>query len=392
MTATRTHFLLGERASMLRTKIAHSAAGMVAVALIASGCSGGSNMPSTGSQSTMTQIKTLGHTVSPDVSFLKQLKKQTVIGSTLDPVNGAQNPYGLTIAPSTNGAFTAGDLVVCNFNAKSNVQGTGKSIIALHPTPGSTPTHVSSDATLKGCDALALSPSDTIWAASMVANDNPVLDSTGGLIQNIKGKPFKQPWGQVFAQPMSGSPAFYATNAGTGTIVRINLGSQFTYDVIGKGFPVNHGKPGTALAPSGLAYDPSVDTLYFADGQNNTIVAFKDVTNIPAGGIKAENNGMKFTGPSAKDARIVFSGNPLNGPISTALLPNGNLVVGNTLDPDGKNLMIEISAAGKLLDVRNVDKGDAGSIFGMVVTGTTLSDTKIYFNDDNDTNVQVLEQ
>ncbi len=54
--------------------------------------------------------------------------------------------------------------------------------------------------------------------------------------------------------------------------------------------------------------------------------------------------------------------------------------------------MIEISAAGKLLDVRNVDKGDAGSIFGMVVTGTNLSDTKIYFNDDNDTNVQVLEQ
>ncbi len=144
---------------------------------------------------------------------------------------------------------------------------------------------------------MALSPGDTIWAASMVANDNPVLDSTGGLIQNIKGKPFKQPWGQVFAQPTSGSPAFYATNAGTGTIVRINLGSQFTYDVIGKGFPVNHGKPGTALAPSGLAYDPSVDTLYFADGQNNTIVAFKDVTNIPAGGIKAENNGMKFTGP-----------------------------------------------------------------------------------------------
>ena len=376
----------------LQTKIAQSAAGMVAVALIASGCSGGSNMPSSGSQSAIAQIKTLGHTVSPDVSFLKKLKKQVVIGSTLDPVNGAQNPYGLTIATSTSGAFTAGDLVVCNFNAKSNVQGTGKSIIALHPTPGSTPTHVSSDATLKGCDSLALSPGDTIWAAAMVANDNPVLDSSGGLIQNIKGKPFKQPWGQVFAAPTSGSPAFYATNAGTGTIVRINLGSQFTYDVIGKGFPVNHGKPGTALAPSGLAYDPSVDTLYFADGQNNTIVAFKNVTNIPDGGIVAQSNGMKFTGPSAKDARIVFSGNPLNGPISTALLPNGNLVVGNTLDPDGQNLMIEISAAGKMLDVRNVDTGAAGSIFGIVATGTNLSDTKIYFNDDNDTNVQALEQ
>jgi hypothetical protein len=298
----------------------------------------------------------------------------------------------LTIAPSTDGAFTAGDLVVCNFNAKSNVQGSGKSIIALHPAPGSTPAHVSSDATLKGCDALALGPDDTIWAASMVANDNPVLDAAGGLIQNIKGKPFKQPWGQVFAQPTSGAPAFYATNAGNGTVVRINLGSAFTYDVIGRGFPVNHGKPGTALAPSGLSYDPSVDTLYFADGQNDTIVAFKYVSSIPDGGITAQSNGMKFTGPSAKDARIVFSGNPLNGPISTALLPNGNLVVGNTLDPDGTNLMIEISAAGKLLDARNVDTGPAGSLFGIVATGTNLSDTKIYFNDDNDANVQVLER
>lgn len=325
-------------------------------------------------------------------SVLKTLKHQVVIGSTVDPVNGAGNPYGLAIAPQTTGGFTQGDLVVCNFNAKSGVQGTGRSIIALHPVANSVPLHISSDKTLKGCDALALDGADTIWAASMVANDNPVLDAAGKLLVNIKGKPFSQPWGQIYAAPTSGAPAFYATNAGTGTIVRINLASKFTYDVIAKGFPVNHGKPGTALAPSGLAYDASVDTLYFADGQNNSIVAFKNVTKIAAGGITAQSNGMKFTGPSAGDARIVFSGNPLNGPISTALLPNGNLIVGNTLDSDGNNLMIELSAAGKVLDVRNVDKGPAGSIFGIVATGTTNSDTKIYFNDDNDNNVQVLEQ
>jgi len=101
---------------------------------------------------------------------------------------------------------------------------------------------------------------------------------------------------------------------------------------------------------------------------------------------------MKFGGPSAKDARVVFAGSPLNGPISTALLPNGNLVVGNTLDPTGKNLLIELSAAGKVLDVRNVDKGAAGAIFGIVATGTDAADTKIYFNDDNDNDVQVLER
>ena len=253
----------------------------------------------------------------------------------------------MTIAPITAGNFAKGDLVVCNFNAKSNVQGTGKSIVALHPVPKSKPMHISSDKTLLGCDALALDSGDGIWAAAMVANDNPVIDANGKLIENIKGKPFDQPWGQIYAETKVGSPAFYATNAGSGTVVRINLGSKFTYDVIAKDFPVNHGKPGTALAPSGLAYDASIDTLYFADGMNNTIVAFKHVTKIPKGGIQAIDNGMKFTGPSAGDARIVFAGTPLNGPISTALLPNGNLVVGNTLDPNGKNLLIELSAAGR---------------------------------------------
>jgi len=226
----------------------------------------------------------------------------------------------------------------------------------------------------------------------MVANDNPVLGPTGKLLTNISGKPFKQPWGQIYAVPKSGSPAFYETNAGTGSVVRINLGSTFTYDVIASGFPVNHGKPGTALAPSGLAYDPSVDTLYFADGDNNTLVALKNVTQIPNGGVKATDNGMKFTGTNAGDARIVFSGAPLNGPISTALLPNGSLVVGNTLDASGTNLLIEISAAGKLLDERNVDTGASGALFGIVATGTSAADTKIYFNDDNANEVEVLER
>ena len=101
---------------------------------------------------------------------------------------------------------------------------------------------------------------------------------------------------------------------------------------------------------------------------------------------------MKFSGPSSADARIVFAGKPLNGPISTALLANGNLVVGNTLDPAGKNLLIELSPGGKVQDVRNVDTGAGGAIFGLVATGTSNADTKVYFNDDNDNNVQVLER
>jgi hypothetical protein len=378
---------------MLPKETPRNVAGALVAMLIATGCSGGVGRSVTPAvpQAALSGGAAITDRVSSDVSVLKELKKQAIIGSAVDPVNGAGNPYGLAIAPITSGKFTKGDLVVCNFNAKSNKQGTGESIVALHPVAGSTPTHVSSDKTLRGCDALALASDDTIWAAAMVANDNPVIAANGKLVTNISGKPFDQPWGQIFAQPKSAPQAFYATNAGTGTVVRINLGSTFTYDVIGSGFPVNHGVPGTALAPSGLAYDASLDTLYFADGENDTVVAFKNVSQIPNGGIKAKDNGMKFSGPSAGDARVVFAGKPLNGPISTALLPSGNLVVGNTLDPNGKNLLIELSASGKLLAVRNVDKGAAGSIFGIVATGTSDSDTKIYFNDDNNNNIQVLE-
>src|ERR1700723_322253 len=61
----------------------------------------------------------------------------TTIGSTVDPTNGDENPYGLAIAPVSAGLLTAGDLVVCNFNDSANVQGNGTTIEILHPVPGS---------------------------------------------------------------------------------------------------------------------------------------------------------------------------------------------------------------------------------------------------------------
>ncbi|MGC1380967.1 MAG: hypothetical protein WA814_08090 [Candidatus Baltobacteraceae bacterium] len=367
--------------------------GRVTVAVLAiaiAGCArdAGSTLPA---QPGLSAPETVQSRPDNSGSILKQLTKEAVIGSTVDPTFHQLNPYGLTVAPATAGDFTAGDLVVCNFNAKSNVQGTGFTIVALHPMPGSKPKLVSSSKTLLGCNALALGPADDIWAAAFSANDNPVLSASGKLEVNIKGKPFDRPFGQIFAQPTSASPAFYESNAGNGTIVRINLGSTFTYDVIAKGFAVNHGKPGSIFGPSGLAYDPNGDQLYIVDGTNNTVVAFSNVSTIPSGGIVVEKGGMTFKGPSAADARLVFAGTPLDGPISSALLFNGNVVIGNTSNPSGQNIMVELTPQGKVLDVRNVDKGASGSIFGMVATGTSAADTKLYFNDDNHNDLRVLE-
>jgi hypothetical protein len=332
----------------------------------------------------------------PDANYsiLSVLTRERDIGSTIDPKLHQLNPYGLTVAPSTNGDFTKGDLVVCNFNASSNIQGTGYTIVALHPKGGSQPRLVSDSKTLKGCNALALAPDDTIWAAAFKADDNPVISSSGQFIVNIKGKPFDHPFGQIFAAHggASGAPVFYETNARSGTVVRINLGSSFTYDVIATGFAVNDGKPGGILGPSGLAYDNDSDTLYVVDGTNNSVVAFSSVSTIPAGGVKVKKGGMTFGGPSANQARLVFAGHPLNGPISSALLFNHNLVIGNTTNNTGRNVMVEMTPHGRILATRNVDHGVGGSIFGMVATGNNPQDVRIYFNDDNHNDLRVLER
>jgi hypothetical protein len=373
---------------MTSSRMQRAAVAAVAILTVA-GCRGGGVVPQ--QPAGFTDQSAAAALPNKEVSILKALRKEVVIGSTVDSKYGQLNPYGLTVAPATTGDFTKGDLVVCNFNDKANVQGTGFTTVALHPKPGSKPLLVSHSKTLLGCDALALGPADDIWAAAFSANDNPVISATGKLEDDIKGKPFNHPFGQIFAQPSSGSPAFYESNAGDGTVVRINLGSKFTYDVIAKGFAVNHGKPGSIFAPSGLAYDASIDTLYIVDGTNNTVVAFSKVSTIRNGGIVVEKGGMKFKGPDAKKARVLFAGAPLNGPVSSALLANGNLVVGNTTNPSGQNIMVELSRSGKVLATRNVDKGAAGSIFGMVATGSG-ADTKLYFNDDNHNDLRVLER
>jgi hypothetical protein len=116
-------------------------------------------------------------------------------------------------------------------------------------------------------------------------------------------------------------------------------------------------------------------------------VAFTTVSTIPENGITVsvdKNNVYSFTGSAAGHVSVVFSGVPLNYPVSSAMLYNGNLIVGNT----GDNNMVEIDPVQKkMVGEKLVDKGNAGAIFGIVTTGNTAATQKIYFNDDNTNSV-----
>lgn len=373
---------------MVHKRFLRAAVIAVGAAMVAA-CSSGSGMNSAAPPMSAQGGPTNPNLVTSGSSIISTLTNEQTIGSTSPATPHDVNPYGLDVAKVTAGKIAAGDLVVCDFNNPGNVQGTGTEIVSLHPAVGSTPTLIAKDNTLMGCNALATAPNGNIWLAAFKANDNPIFTPSGTLVNALSNGPWHHPFGEAFAP--GASPAFYVSNAADGSLVRVSVPS-LTFTVIATGFPVNGGKPGSILGPSGLNYQPSGDRLYVVDGTNNTLYAIDNVSSVGANGISVNANGSSFTGASAASAHVIFSGPPLNGPISSALLFNGNVVLGNTLDPDGTNLMVEVSSTGQLLSTKNVDTGAAGALFGMVATGTSAATTKLYFNDDNDNTVKVLSQ
>jgi hypothetical protein len=392
----------------MKTRVLQAVGGGALTILVMTGCSG-SQYPSSSSTSPSS---------TPATPVLTLLNTMTTIGSTVDTGSGAgngdNNPYGLAIAPVTSGSITAGDLLVCNFNDANGVQGNGTTIEDLSPTPGATPKRIAQSNYLKGCAALAPNPAnDGIWAAAYTANDNPIISSSGTVVNTLANSVWSGPWGEIFAQPAvtsSGSSygygsstpsttsgSWFVSNATNGSIVQVvPTNGSFTYNTIATGFPSN-GVPGSILAPSGLTYNPATDTLYIVSGASDSIVAFKNVSTIPANGITvtatptstAGVETLSFGGPYASYASVVYSGSPLNAPVSAALLYNGNLVVGNT----GNNYLVEIDPVQqKMVGMKNVDTGAAGAIFGIATTGTSAATQKIYFNDDNSNSVVAVSQ
>ncbi|GAC1568515.1 MAG: hypothetical protein NVS2B3_12560 [Vulcanimicrobiaceae bacterium] len=304
----------------------------------------------------------------------------TTIGSTVDPGPGPgagdQNPYGLTIATATAGKEVAGNLMICNFNDAANVQGNGTTIEQLAPTPGSAPTRFIQDPALKGCNALAMAPNGNVWAADYIANNNPIISPAGTINTTLSQNTWYGPWGQAFNGGTASMPTFFETNAKNGTVTRIHInpGPSFTFDTILTGLSYNNGAPGNILAPAGLTYEKASDSLYVVDSNANRVLKIAAATTAPAN--TYATTGATFNTPNVS---VVYSGAPLNAPISSAMLANGNLVVGNT----GDNTLVEIvPSSGSVFSTKLVDTGAAGAIFG--IAATAASGTQyVYFNDDN---------
>ncbi|HZV76583.1 MAG TPA: hypothetical protein VFF63_02350 [Candidatus Babeliales bacterium] len=363
--------------------------------LFASAACGTQTVPSNaGAGMQISGMPKAGLGATDNTSILKNLKKDVVIGSTIDSKNGDKGPGAISIVPGKQRLKT-GDLVVCNFEDSAGKAGAGTTIEILAPQQGSSPTRFTQSDSIEGCDANALARPNYLWAGGQTSGEVVRFSSSGKLLKVYKGSPVAAPLSDVNAgAAQEFAPNYIFVGATTsGGIVSISTGfyGDGIATQVAEGFAVGSGSE-YKLGPTGLQYDRRIDTLYIVDGVTSTIVAFSHASDlIEKDEIVVESGGKKFKckEPKVTCASLVYSGSPLDAPYASALLPNGNLVVANTQGT--ANALVELTPQGQVLDTKVVDSSKTQGVFGLVAAGTNDDNTVLFFADANSNDVQELE-
>jgi len=371
-----------------------------AVLILAASACAGSAVPPSGAAYSALQVPSFraGHPGPADTtSILKLLKKSVVIGSTVDSANGDKAPRALSIVPcDCSGSLTKGQLVVCNFDNSSGTAGDGTTIEALDPTHGSSPTRFAQNTSIEGCDGDALTSINEVYGGGLTSGDVVEFSNKGAAVRTYTGKPVAAPFSDVDALPQASfSPEYIFIGTTTGGLVSISGGfyGNGLATQVAEGFGVNKGTGWSALAPSGLQYSRGLDTLYVVDGVTNTVVALSHASDLlDQNEIVVESGGKTFKceHPKVTCGSLVLGGKPLDAPVAATLLPNGNLIVANTQGT--ANTLVEFTPQGQVLDTKVVDTSKTQGVYGLAASGTSDSNTVLFFTDTNSNEVIELEQ
>jgi hypothetical protein len=360
-------------------------------------------------------------------SFLGRFTTVSVVASTV-PANGDINPYGVAVVRASTGSLVRGDVLVSNFNAKSNFQGTGTTIVQVSPTgqqslfaqipstlPGACPGGVGLTTALValrgGWVIVGSLPTTNGQAATAGAGCLLVLNSQGSVVETITGPLINGPW-DMTALDLGSAAVLFVTNvlngtvAGSpnvvnqGTVVRIVLTSSSEFaprvlreTVIGSGFPERTDPNALVIGPTGVGFSlfggndedfsaragarnmlggnddrGAVDTLYVADSLDNRIAA------IPRALIRRDSAGIGNT---------VSSGAPLNDPLGLAIAPNGHIITANGNDGN----LVETTPGGGQIAMKPVNTAGSGSLFGLAIAPDGAG---VYLVDDALNNLDLL--
>jgi hypothetical protein len=328
----------------------------------------------------------------------------SVVASTV-PANGDINPYGISEVPVTTGNLVEGHFLVSNFNASSNLQGTGTTIVDVAPNGAVTQFAQINPATLPGaCPGgvgltTALNVLQTGWVivGSLPTSDGTsntaqagcliVLNSSGTPVETFNGSLVNGPWDSAL-QDGATVARLYVTNVlnGTvagggnvvneGTVVRLNLVVSTSampvlqsITVIGSGFSEETNSAALVIGPTGVGLSGS--TLYVADSLSNRIAA------IPSAPTRTS---------SASTGMTISSGGALNDPLGLAISANGNIL---TTNGNNGGLVITTPAGSQLRPIVLDNTGSppgAGTLFGLVAVGQN-----VYFVDDGSNTLNLFQ-
>ena len=377
---------------------------LIAGLLFASaGCGGNTAAVPSGTASQFSAPGMPGRFPSDTTSILKKLTKDVEIGSTVDPKNGDMGPRAVTLVRSTFG-LKAGQLLVCNFENSSGAPGKGTTIEVLNPKENSKAKSFVQSYAIQGCDGDAITATNQVYGTGLLSGLATHFDQAGTL---------KKSYNAHLQAPFADADAFcgepyapedvYVSDAKSGAVVKLSFviasgGEKVKSTEVISGFGVNKASGWSALGPSGIQYNSHRtgslcnDTLYIVDGVDNTVVSVSNASNLLATDeIVVQPGGKKFKCAHPKDtcATLVYSGSPLNAPVASALLPNGNLIVANT---KGGNKLVELTPDGKVLATKTIDSSGTAHVFGILATGTSDSDTALFYTDTGTNTLHELEQ
>jgi hypothetical protein len=338
---------------------------------------------------------------SPSSPFLAGLRTITTVASTV-PANGDVNPYGVAVVAHSTGRLHRGWVLVSNFNAVSNEQGTGTTIVEISPSgtveqfaqlsadhlPGACPGGIGLTTALSvlssGWVIVGSLPTADGTSATAQAGCLLVLDSHGRVRETIANRLINGPWDMTAAQygntadlfvtnVLNGTVAADGATVDRGTVVRIRLHLSTRVSrppiaewpvVIGSGFAERTDPDALVIGPTGVALSRHGDTLYVADSATNRIAAIPDASG---------RRHTAFTG------HTVTAGGSLNTPLGVTVAPGGDILSVNA----GDGLIVETTPRGsqvatKLLDDSGSPAG-SGALFGLALTP---SQRAVYFVDD----------
>lgn len=323
----------------------------------------------------------------PRSAIIPQLTASPTFSDPTPPANGDVNPYGVAFVPEgfpRGGPLHPGDIVVSNFNAASNLQGTGTTIVKVNNDASPTLFFQGQQGlglttalgVLKGGFVIVGNLPSTDGSGTCNAESGPgqnvgqgglvVTDANGNLVQQFTSARFLNgPWDLTVKDEGEHALVFVA-DALSGTVTRLDLRVARTRGKtslmlqnatqIASGYLHRCDPAAFAVGPTGLALDKNQDILYVSSTGDNAIFAISDASD------RRSDAGMGRV--------VVRDQTHLHGPLGLALAKNGDFIStqGDAVNPDPnqQSEVVEFSREGKFVSEFSVDPA-AGSAFGIAL-------------------------